>query len=617
MKDRPVILVVDDQPQNLELLEAFLVPQGYEIVKAANGEEALGILSANQIDLMLLDVMMPGIDGFEVTRRVRQDKINRLLPIVLVTGLRETEDRLKGIDAGCDDFISKPLNMAELTARVRSLLKVKAYNDLLGNYQKELEAEVIGRTEELKQSMEKLQLEIIERKRVESVLLEAETRYRLLFERSPDGIVIVDPATARLLEFNESACRQLGYSNDEFANLSIYDIDADETPEGTRARISKVMSKDNAREDFETHQRNKAGEIRDVHVTAQLIEILGRPVYQCIWRDITDRKRMETELKQSEERYRSIFENAQEGIFRSTPEGKIIMANHAMAKMFGYETPEEMMTSITDVARQHYMNSEDRRKIEETIEEHGFIKEQEVQNYRKDGTIIWISGTMQAVRDEKGQIMYYDGMTEDITIRKESAERIRKALGATVQAIAVTVETRDPYTAGHQRRTADLAQAIAEDMKLSPDRIEGIRVSSAIHDLGKISVPAEILSKPTKLTELEFSLIKTHSQSGYDILKDIEFPWAIARIVLEHHERMNGSGYPNGLSGDSILVESRILAVADVVESMASHRPYRPALGIDAALEEIEKNRRTLYDDTVVDSCLKLFRVKGFQLKAM
>jgi HD-GYP domain-containing protein (c-di-GMP phosphodiesterase class II) len=263
------------------------------------------------------------------------------------------------------------------------------------------------------------------------------------------------------------------------------------------------------------------------------------------------------------------------------------------------------------------MNSEDRRKIEETIEEHGFIKEQEVQNYRKDGTIIWISGTMQAVRDEKGQIMYYDGMTEDITIRKESAERIRKALGATVQAIAVTVETRDPYTAGHQRRTADLAQAIAEDMKLSPDRIEGIRVSSAIHDLGKISVPAEILSKPTKLTELEFSLIKTHSQSGYDILKDIEFPWAIARIVLEHHERMNGSGYPNGLSGDSILVESRILAVADVVESMASHRPYRPALGIDAALEEIEKNRRTLYDDTVVDSCLKLFRVKGFQLKAM
>jgi HD-GYP domain-containing protein (c-di-GMP phosphodiesterase class II) len=132
--------------------------------------------------------------------------------------------------------------------------------------------------------------------------------------------------------------------------------------------------------------------------------------------------------------------------------------------------------------------------------------------------------------------------------------------------------------------------------------------------LGKISVPAEILSKPTKLTALEFSLITTHAQSGYDILKDIDFPWPIARIVLEHHERMNGSGYPNGLTGDHLLLESRILTVADVVESMASHRPYRPSLGIDAALDEIEKNKGILYDPAVVDACMKLFREKGFQL---
>jgi PAS domain S-box-containing protein len=152
MKDKPVILVVDDQPQNIELLEAHLVPQGYEIVKAANGEEALGKLSGNQIDLILLDVMMPGMDGFEVTRRVRQDNIHRLLPIILVTALRETEDRVKGIEAGCDDFISKPVDKMELLARVRSLLKVKAYNDLMSNYQKELESEVTRRTEELKRA---------------------------------------------------------------------------------------------------------------------------------------------------------------------------------------------------------------------------------------------------------------------------------------------------------------------------------------------------------------------------------------------------------------------------------------------------------------------------------
>jgi HD-GYP domain-containing protein (c-di-GMP phosphodiesterase class II) len=206
------------------------------------------------------------------------------------------------------------------------------------------------------------------------------------------------------------------------------------------------------------------------------------------------------------------------------------------------------------------------------------------------------------------------GIGRDITDRR-AVDRIRKALGGTVQAIAVTVEARDPYTAGHQRRVADLARVIATEINLPIDIIDGIRMAAAIHDLGKISVPAEMLSKPTKLTALEFSLIKTHSQSGYDILKDIDFPWPIARIVLEHHERMNGSGYPNGLTGDNILMESRILAVADVVESMASHRPYRPSLGIEAALEEIEKNRGTFYDTGAVDACLRVFREKGYQLQ--
>ncbi|MHB8138888.1 MAG: PAS domain S-box protein [Smithellaceae bacterium] len=323
-----------------------------------------------------------------------------------------------------------------------------------------------------------------------------------------------------------------------------------------------------------------------------------------------------TELKQAEEKYRSIFENVQEGIFRSTPDGKIVMANQAMATMFGYKSPEEGMTSITDVMNQHYVNPEDRRILTRMIEEHGSVKGYELQCYRKDGSIIWISLTIHAVRDEKGQIIYYDCINEDITSRKQEIERIKKALGATVQAIAVTVETRDPYTAGHQRRVASLARAIATEMNLPADRIEGILMAAAIHDLGKLAVPSEILSKPTKLTNIEFSLIETHSQAGYDILKDIEFPWPVARIVLGHHERMNGSGYPNGLTGDDILMESRILAVADVVESMASHRPYRPSLGIDAALEEIEKNRGTLYDDSVVDVCLRLFRVKGYQLPA-
>ena len=290
------------------------------------------------------------------------------------------------------------------------------------------------------------------------------------------------------------------------------------------------------------------------------------------------------------------------------------MANQAMANMFGYEFPEKMLTSVIDTALQYYVNPKDRSKLKEMMEEHGLIKGYEAQNYKKDGSIIWTSLTMHVVRDEKGKSIYYDSIIEDITNRKQSVDRIKKALLATIHAIVVTVEVRDPYTAGHQRKVADLARSIATEMNLPVDIIDGIRMAATIHDLGKISIPAEILSKPTKLTNIEFSFIKTHSQSGYDILKDIDFPWPVARIVLEHHERMNGSGYPNGLTGDNILLESRILAVADVVEAMASHRPYRPSLGIEAALEEIKKNKGTLYDNIVADACLRLFREKSFQL---
>jgi putative two-component system response regulator len=197
----------------------------------------------------------------------------------------------------------------------------------------------------------------------------------------------------------------------------------------------------------------------------------------------------------------------------------------------------------------------------------------------------------------------------------ERTSQLKKALDGIIQTIASIIEIRDPYTAGHQTGVARLALAIAQGMGLSHDQAEGVRVAGTIHDLGKISVPAEILSKPGKLSGMEFSIIKTHPQVGYDILKDIAFPWPLARLVFQHHEKMDGSGYPQGLSGEDILLEARILCVADVVEAMASHRPYRPSLGIDKALEEIQQNRCTFYDPEVVDVCLKLFKEKGFKFE--
>ncbi|MFH0997847.1 MAG: HD domain-containing phosphohydrolase [Pseudomonadota bacterium] len=191
-------------------------------------------------------------------------------------------------------------------------------------------------------------------------------------------------------------------------------------------------------------------------------------------------------------------------------------------------------------------------------------------------------------------------------------EKFQRAMDGIIHAISLTVELRDPYTAGHQQRVSDLSCAIAQEMGLSTDTIYGLRMASNIHDLGKITIPAEILCKPGHLGPLEYELIKNHVQAGYDILKRIEFPWPLAEIILQHHERMDGSGYPRGLAGEDIHMEARILAVADVFETMSSHRPYRPSLGLDRAIEELLRNKGTLYDAAVTETCLSLIIEKRF-----
>jgi len=240
---------------------------------------------------------------------------------------------------------------------------------------------------------------------------------------------------------------------------------------------------------------------------------------------------------------------------------------------------------------------------------------------RRDGNPRTVAETVVAIRFDSGAIRYFDGILEDITERKQaqlqlqqSLQRLQKTIKEIIQAMAYIGEVRDPYTAGHQRRVAQLSFEIAKMMGLQDQEYEGLTMAAFVHDIGKILVPADILSKPGKLTKPEFDMLKDHTRIGYEILKTIEFPWPIAKIVLQHHERENGSGYPAGLTGDQIIIEAKILAVADVVEAMSSHRPYRPALGVDKALEEINQNRGTLYDTHVVDACVKLFTDKGFNL---
>lgn len=222
---------------------------------------------------------------------------------------------------------------------------------------------------------------------------------------------------------------------------------------------------------------------------------------------------------------------------------------------------------------------------------------------REDGSVLW-DGALQDITEHRR-------MEEE---RQDYLVRLEKSMESTVQAIAHTIEKRDPYTAGHQRRVAALTKHLGEELNLSPDEVHGITLAASIHDIGKIHIPSEILTYPGELGTIEYELVKTHAQIGYEILKLTDFPWPVAQMVLQHHERMDGSGYPQHLTGDKLLLGARIIAVADVVESIASYRPYRPALGLHDALEEIEEHRGTLYDANVVNACLRLFREKNYRI---
>ncbi|HAJ33181.1 MAG TPA: hypothetical protein DCK79_07385 [Candidatus Atribacteria bacterium] len=327
-------------------------------------------------------------------------------------------------------------------------------------------------------------------------------------------------------------------------------------------------------------------------------------------KDITERMQAEEKLKESEETYRNLFQNAQVGLFRtSIKDGRILESNEQLAKMFGYENRKEFVGEYK--TSENYVDPGTREKMVREIQTTGRVNNFEARFYRKDGSIFWALYSAR-IYPEQGWI---EGVAEDITERKQAEERLKKTMDATIETMSKIIEVKDPYTAGHQQRVSQLTIAIAKELDLSPDKVEGIRIASLIHDIGKIGLPTEILSKPSRLTDIEFSLIKSHSQIGYDILKSIDFSYPIAQIVLQHHERLDGSGYPNKLKGDEIILEARILGVADVVEAMSSHRPYRPALGIDVALEEISKNKGILYDPEVVDVCLKLFKEKGFKFE--
>ena len=460
--------------------------------------------------------------------------------------------------------------------------------------------------------------DVTERKQVDEALLQEQQFSKLVLDNLPGIFYLYTYPENRLVLWNNQVETLLGFNAEEIKGRHVTEWFPPENREAALKTIVEVMEK--GQSSIEAPLMAKDGHQIHFFLTGVRFDVHGQLYFMGMGTDITERKKAEEALKKSEAKYRNIFENAIEGIYQATIEGRFITANAALARMGGYDSPEELIESIKDIGTQLYVHPEDQKRFMEIIEAKGFVEGFDAELYKKDRSKGWVAINARTVKDEQGKILYIEGLIEDITIRKhaekqlhQTLDNLRKSFGATVGVMVSAVEMRDPYTAGHQLRVADLARTIATEMGLPSDKIEGIRMAGSIHDIGKLSIPAEILSKPTKLTDIEFSLIKEHPKIGYEMLKNVESPWPLAQIVYQHHERMNGSGYPRNLKGDEIIMEARIMAVADVVEAMASHRPYRAALGIEAALEEIEKNKGIFYDNDVADACLRLFREKGYQ----
>lgn len=319
------------------------------------------------------------------------------------------------------------------------------------------------------------------------------------------------------------------------------------------------------------------------------------------------------DLRMNTQGLSALLKSSPLGIIAIDLDGKIQFWNKAAEESTGYREEEVIGRSIKVLSADAGEAYEELRR--QTLQKQVFTS-MPLSATRRDGSAICISYSAAPLFDSEnsiiGTVAILFDITEKITLEtalKGSLEKMKRVVDETVHALATAIEKRDRYTAGHQERVAQLAKTIAIEMGcFDYDQIKGILTAGMIHDIGKLYVPNEILSKPGRLTDLEFGLIKTHPQAGYEILQEIEFPWPIAQAVQQHHERMDGSGYPAGLIGDDILLEARIVGVADVVEAMSSHRPYRPGKGAECALQEIERGRGSAYDSRIVDACLTVFK---------
>lgn len=461
--------------------------------------------------------------------------------------------------------------------------------------------------------------------RILESLDESRRRYRSLFTENQIPMMVIDPETGSILDVNRVAEEYYGYDKECFCQLHISAIN--QLPE---EQIAEEMARARSKRcsQFVFPHRLASGEIRTVEVYSGPIPLGTKTVLYSMVHDVTEWKTTENLLAERTAELEQLFVNAPIGINLCGTDGRLLRVNRASVEMFGYASDDEVVgKTIDDVVLPPDKRAEGTaitRRVTSGLEPYSF----EGTRYRKDGTPVEVSfiGVPFRMGEHAGAFAIYQDITSrrraerDLEISNQALKKQYSALkhswDQTIEVMAFTAELRDPYTAGHQKRVSALSKAVALEMGLSPLVVEEVEKAALVHDLGKFEIPSEILSKPGKITQLELNLIRRHAEAGYKVLRRIDLPWPLAEIVYQHHERMDGSGYPQGLKGDEILLPARIIAVADVVEAMSSHRPYRPALGIEVALGEIEKGAGTLYDPDVVATCCRIFREKGYEFPA-
>ncbi len=659
------ILVVDDSAADRELLRAALEEMGHAAVATADARQALVEARKSRPDVILSGVQLPGDDGFELCRQLQIDPDLRHVPVVFVTaeyrGL-QFEEFARDVGAFC--VLSKPVAPETLRAAVEESLSVGFVAEATQKLRRldnesfhQRHAQIVG--SQLERKVAELQLQVdlydalsqtnqaVTRCTSGKELLPAICRIRVTSRRLRFAAVFGRVGADRKIKV---AAR---YGEDaDYLNTACLVLDGGDTlggdPVGAALRSGEPVVNNEFLNDPTAapwHEAARAAGICAVAaypfrengavagallVYAEESGIFGTAILPTLdemttvisfaldsYLRETARDRAEQDMRNALLYSELLLATSPVGIIAYKATGAAVSANEAAADIIG--------GSVGQLKAQNFHELESWKKSGLlTMAEHALAT-----NSMTAGEVHFAPTTFGMDRWIQTRLVPFThrsekhllGLLLDVTAIKLHEEQIRnyatqieRTFQQTVEMVMTLNDMRDPYTSGHERRVADIAVAIGAKLGLDGRETEGLRIAGFLHDIGKISIPAEILSKPSMLSIHEYALVKEHAQAGFDILKNVDFPWPVAQVALQHHERIDGSGYPNGLKGDAIMLGARIIAVADVIEAMATHRPYRPALGIDKALAEIERGRGSAYDSAVADACLKLFREKAFRM---